>query len=156
MMFVYGLYRCCGRSLVSSCWLLSSALSSWDSLSVSLWCWFQFSFKQYMTVFFCFDITWLYVRHAIHCILYNCCLCTFFFFSHVSFSFLTGHLESKSSIKRVLAITAVLALAYSITQVMLNFIYISDDNIALQEIFGNLTLCSLFDLKRLIYYFRAH
>uniref|UniRef100_A0AAX7V0C1 Integral membrane protein GPR175 n=1 Tax=Astatotilapia calliptera TaxID=8154 RepID=A0AAX7V0C1_ASTCA len=29
-----------------------------------------------------------------------------------------GHLESKSSIKRVLAITAVLALAYSVTQVM--------------------------------------
>lgn len=35
------------------------------------------------------------------------------FFVHSS-----GHLESKSSIKRVLAITAVLALAYSITQVM--------------------------------------
>lgn len=30
----------------------------------------------------------------------------------------SGHLESKSSIKRVLAITAVLALAYSITQVI--------------------------------------
>lgn len=35
------------------------------------------------------------------------------FFVHSS-----GHLESKSSIKRVLAITAVLALGYSITQVM--------------------------------------
>lgn len=36
-----------------------------------------------------------------------------FFFLHFS-----GHLESKSSIKRVLAITAVLSLGYSITQVM--------------------------------------
>lgn len=34
------------------------------------------------------------------------------------FLYLSGHLESKSSIKRVLAITAVLALGYSITQVM--------------------------------------
>lgn len=31
--------------------------------------------------------------------------------------FLPGHLESKSSIKRVLAITTVLSLAYSVTQV---------------------------------------
>lgn len=30
---------------------------------------------------------------------------------------LSGHLESKSSIKRVLAITTVLSLAYSVTQV---------------------------------------
>lgn len=30
---------------------------------------------------------------------------------------LAGHLESKSSIKRVLAITTVLSLAYSVTQV---------------------------------------
>lgn len=32
-------------------------------------------------------------------------------------TFLSGHLESKSSIKRVLAITTVLSLAYSVTQV---------------------------------------
>lgn len=30
---------------------------------------------------------------------------------------ITGHLESKSSVKRVLAITTVLSLAYSVTQV---------------------------------------
>ncbi|MEQ2291789.1 Transmembrane protein adipocyte-associated 1 [Ameca splendens] len=35
----------------------------------------------------------------------------------------SGHLESKSSIKRVLAITAVLALAYSVTQGTLEILY---------------------------------
>lgn len=40
-----------------------------------------------------------------------------------------GHLESKSSIKRVLAITAVLALAYSITQVTIN---VEDHNLMIR------------------------
>ena len=38
------LCRCCGKSPGSSCWLLSSALWSWDLLSVRLLSWFQFSF----------------------------------------------------------------------------------------------------------------
>ncbi|KAF6089653.1 transmembrane protein adipocyte associated 1 [Phyllostomus discolor] len=37
--------------------------------------------------------------------------------------FLPGHLESKSSIKRVLAITTVLSLAYSVTQGTLEILY---------------------------------
>lgn len=69
-------------------------------------------------------------------VFYITAVCAVIFFQSRLLPFLTGHLESKSSIKRVLAITAVLALAYSITQVMLNIIYISDDNIALQEIYA--------------------
>lgn len=50
-----------------------------------------------------------------------CALDIFLFWCQGSFLFLvSGHLESKSSIKRVLAITAVLALGYSITQVTVN------------------------------------
>lgn len=41
-------FRCCGKSPVSSCWLLSSVLSFWDWLSVSLLYWFQFSFTVYV------------------------------------------------------------------------------------------------------------
>nr|XP_054606803.1 transmembrane protein adipocyte-associated 1 homolog isoform X3 [Nothobranchius furzeri] len=43
--------------------------------------------------------------------------------SVIIFGLAFGHLESKSSIKRVLAITAVLALAYSITQGTLEILY---------------------------------
>ena len=46
----------------------------------------------------------------------------------LSFLF-AGHLESKSSIKRVLAITAVLALVYSITQVMWKMIDMNSTNL---------------------------
>lgn len=35
----------------------------------------------------------------------------------LQYSLIPGHLESKSSVKRVLAITTVLSLAYSVTQV---------------------------------------
>uniref|UniRef100_A0AAY4ESK8 Integral membrane protein GPR175 n=1 Tax=Denticeps clupeoides TaxID=299321 RepID=A0AAY4ESK8_9TELE len=43
--------------------------------------------------------------------------------SVIIFGLAFGHLESKSSIKRVLAVTAVLALAYSITQGTLEILY---------------------------------
>lgn len=43
-----------------------------------------------------------------------------------------GHLESKSSIKRVLAITAVLALAYSITQGTLEILY-PDEHLSAED-----------------------
>lgn len=42
------LFRCSGKSPGSSCWLLSSASSSWDWLLVSLLHWFQLSFTVYV------------------------------------------------------------------------------------------------------------
>lgn len=120
------LFRCSGKSPASSCWPSSSVSLFWDWLSVSYFYQVHFSFtthvKQHVgldTVHCCKG----FFVHLIMCltenlfcfyiVLFYIVILFFFYLLHVS-----GHLESKSSIKRVLAITAVLSLGYSITQVM--------------------------------------
>lgn len=102
--------RCFGKSHASFCWPLSSVSSSWDWLLVrGLLCFFLFPLLSL------FEYS-IYVRNS----LFKFCFhlkCVSILSNICIFLLLSGHLESKSSIKRVLAITAVLALGYSITQV---------------------------------------